>query len=413
MDEGQYCQFQYVPFVILIYQTYCLVRITDGDPNLVTICGQSSGGTSVFALLAAPASRGLYQRAISLSGSPNITLSMDAAERQNEGIITQSGCSKPGFTPAQIVSCMRDMGTKALVALIPEAWNTPHLFDLPMAVQGEGWEGLVIVDGHTITQPYDIALHLGDVSSNVPFMVGAMGQEPDEWPDHNFQGSSPDQWRDYLVGAFAPWDEVRRAKNVSSAESVGEEVFRLYAADSPQKAFDSIVSDYGQSCATLQIARQARPPLGKYAADIFMFVNQYHLSTPFNTTPEYTVRHASHVYDLLMAMETWHAFDSDISGPYVPDARDLAGSALLQRLWYAFMRTGNPTPEGENNTDSRERMTQWKPVDRTKDWPASYNTYVIRSDGNAHSETVENYNREKCDLFAEIGVSQKQFWWCN
>jgi hypothetical protein len=334
---------------------------------------------------------------------------MDAAERQNEGIIQRSGCSKKGFTAAQTVSCLRSLSPKSLVKLIPEAWNTPHLFDLPMAVEGEGWEGLVIVDGQTITHAYDTALHLGDVSGNVPFMVGAMGQEPDEWPDHNFQSSSPEQWRDYLVGAFAPWDEIRVSKNVS-AESVGETVFRLYEADSPQKAFDSIVSDYGQSCATLQIARQARPPLGKYAADIFMFVNQYHLSKPFNTTPEYTVHHASHVYDLLMAMESWDAFDSDISGPYVPDERDLAGSALLQKLWYAFMRTGNPTPEGENTDD---KVAQWKPVDRTANWPASYNTYVIRSDENKKSETVENYNRDKCDFFGEIGVSQKQFWWCN
>jgi para-nitrobenzyl esterase len=44
-----------------------------GDAHRVTIFGQSSGGTSVLALLASPASVGLFASAISLSGSPNIT----------------------------------------------------------------------------------------------------------------------------------------------------------------------------------------------------------------------------------------------------------------------------------------------------------------------------------------------------
>ena len=41
-----------------------------GDAGRVTVLGQSSGGTNVLALLAAPAARGLFHRAIALSGSP-------------------------------------------------------------------------------------------------------------------------------------------------------------------------------------------------------------------------------------------------------------------------------------------------------------------------------------------------------
>lgn len=42
-----------------------------GDKTKVTIMGQSSGGTSVFALMSSPLSIGLFHAAISLSGSPN------------------------------------------------------------------------------------------------------------------------------------------------------------------------------------------------------------------------------------------------------------------------------------------------------------------------------------------------------
>jgi len=44
-------------------------RAFGGDPNLVTIFGQSGGGRKVATLMAMPAARGLYHRAIIESGA--------------------------------------------------------------------------------------------------------------------------------------------------------------------------------------------------------------------------------------------------------------------------------------------------------------------------------------------------------
>lgn len=45
-----------------------------GDPENVTICGESAGGTGVYSLLAAPAARGYFQKAIPMSGlAGNVT----------------------------------------------------------------------------------------------------------------------------------------------------------------------------------------------------------------------------------------------------------------------------------------------------------------------------------------------------
>lgn len=44
--------------------------------------GHGSGGTAVLALLASPVARGLFQRAMSLSGSPRLDASLEAADAQ-------------------------------------------------------------------------------------------------------------------------------------------------------------------------------------------------------------------------------------------------------------------------------------------------------------------------------------------
>ncbi len=45
-----------------------------GDPDNVTICGESAGGTAVYSLLASPAAKGYFQKAIAMSGlAGNVT----------------------------------------------------------------------------------------------------------------------------------------------------------------------------------------------------------------------------------------------------------------------------------------------------------------------------------------------------
>jgi para-nitrobenzyl esterase len=69
-----------------------------GDPERVTIFGESAGGMSVGALLAAPAAQGLFRGAIAQSGAAHNVSSREAAARVGETFLTELGLSAANAT---------------------------------------------------------------------------------------------------------------------------------------------------------------------------------------------------------------------------------------------------------------------------------------------------------------------------
>ncbi len=64
-----------------------------GDPDNVTIFGESAGGMSVGALLAMPSARGLFHKAIAQSGSCDTVSSVARANRTAERVLSKLGVS--------------------------------------------------------------------------------------------------------------------------------------------------------------------------------------------------------------------------------------------------------------------------------------------------------------------------------
>jgi len=65
-----------------------------GDPDNVTLCGESAGGTCVMALMASPEARKYFNRAIVMSGVLNNLLGKKIKDYNNEVFFKQSGISK-------------------------------------------------------------------------------------------------------------------------------------------------------------------------------------------------------------------------------------------------------------------------------------------------------------------------------
>jgi para-nitrobenzyl esterase len=118
-----------------------------GDPGNVTVFGESAGGGSILHLLAAPAGRGLFDRAIVQSGSTGRTLSSEQAASVAQVVLAELGLERAGpelakLSSAEIVAAQERatpqlFGVAGLLPFHP-ALDTGNLPTTPIAALRSG-----------------------------------------------------------------------------------------------------------------------------------------------------------------------------------------------------------------------------------------------------------------------------------
>ncbi|MFI7061012.1 carboxylesterase/lipase family protein [Kribbella sp. NPDC050124] len=88
------------------------IRAFGGDPDNVTLAGQSAGASNTVVQLASPGARGLFDRAILQSGGGNPARTLTAARDSGERFAAELGCA-PG---AAQVSCLRSKSPAEVLA---------------------------------------------------------------------------------------------------------------------------------------------------------------------------------------------------------------------------------------------------------------------------------------------------------
>ena len=171
-----------------------------GDPDNVTIFGESAGGMSVGTLLGLPAARGLFQRAILQSGAAHSTSSADEASRVLERMLALLGTGAEGLREAPVQRLLEAQGQVAVEAL------------------GRG--GILpfrpVVDGDALPEPPIDAIRRG-AAAGVAVLAGA----------------TRDEWNLFALmdAGLAALDEAQALRRLE--RSLGErarEVFRAYRA---------------------------------------------------------------------------------------------------------------------------------------------------------------------------------------
>lgn len=92
-----------------------------GDPSKVTIFGESAGGSAVHYLLLSPTTKGLFQRAISQSGTALSSWAFDPNPKKTAiELATHLNCptsaTEPsGITSEEILTCLKGLTTEELI----------------------------------------------------------------------------------------------------------------------------------------------------------------------------------------------------------------------------------------------------------------------------------------------------------
>ena len=141
-----------------------------GDPENVTIFGESAGGGSVAAILCAPEADELYHKAIIQSGAPGFVAPTDSTRYASE-ILDQLGDPAGGIDALRAATPEQLVQAQIAVGLIDKLGSDPT-----RPIDGTGDGPHPIVDGVVVTRTFAEAL-ADKGERNVPLVIGTNEDE--------------------------------------------------------------------------------------------------------------------------------------------------------------------------------------------------------------------------------------------
>ncbi|MEU9300939.1 carboxylesterase family protein [Streptomyces sp. NPDC048269] len=275
-----------------------------GNPDSVTVSGQSAGSGSVCALLAAPSAAGLFHRAVLQSGPCTLLRTPDSAraEAQARAFAAQAGCAGP----AGVAACLRGASGAALV----DAART-----LPTPGPASG-DGLLPVDPEQ-------AIRSG-AWNKVPVLIGSTRSEARFFVALSRPGLTQEQYTAQILAAYG---------------DAGAEVLARYpVADhgSPYLALSALMTDSSFACHTAWTAELFATQVPTYA---------YEFDDPQSPTlagAQVPGLDESNAHSAELAY--LHDFTMG-DRPLTPVQVALA--TRMKRYWGAFARFGAPAVPGQ------------------------------------------------------------------
>jgi para-nitrobenzyl esterase len=273
-----------------------------GDPDNVTIFGESAGAGLVNTLLVTPASKGLFQRAISESASVGLAPDpypakragfLPPANKLGEKYLKKLGIADYKSASPTVAAALRAMTTEQLLGVLKiEDRYTP------------------VVDG--ITLPDQVgAMTAAGKQHRVPYITGG----------NNWEASLGRE----IGGGFSPEFAARLVTQ--------EDKDRFYPGLSGAELADQIFGDL----IVLSGSRYTANQMVKIGAPVYSYYLTYVASARRKSQPG-----AAHTDDIAFVLQT---LDNEADLSVISD-KDREISALMSAYWVQFAKTGNPNLDG-------------------------------------------------------------------
>jgi para-nitrobenzyl esterase len=315
-----------------------------GDAGRVMIFGESAGGLDVCALLASPASAGLYGAALIESGGC-VADSRATALATGATLANNAGCS----TASDVVACLRSKTPAALLAALPPV----------VSVAGAQPPYQPSVDG-TLLSDVPLEVIRSGQHNRVPVVIGTNANETGLEVPLTFSDADYQAFLDATI-----LDPVVRAQ-----------VAALYSVTnfgSARNAYVALTSDAKFTCPARSIARAL---VATQSEPVFRY-----FFTEVPDGPSATLYGAFHGLELLYLFGVM-----DIRG-YTPTAAERSFSTDMQHYWGGFAANGVPAAGG---------APAWNAYD-----PALDNHLVLDS---AALGMANGVNTARCDFWSQLGV---------
>lgn len=286
-----------------------------GDPGNVTIFGQSGGGGKVAVLLAMPAAKGLFHRAIIQSGPFLKALSPDYSQQVAGLLMDELGLSRSQVRELQKLPVDRLSG-----AAVEAMKKMPKAQTSRRSTFGEsGWGPTV--DGHVLPcHPFDPGAPA--VSANVPLITGTNLNESVSGLDH--------------PGANTMTVEEMNRSVRESFGSDAEAIIAAYRQDYPDATPFGLYAVIAAAQWRIPTFAQAARKAALHAAPAYAYIYSWRTPALDNRPGSFHACEISFVFD-----------NAEICDHY--SAGDPAAFVLCRQMstaWVNFARTGNPNHGG-------------------------------------------------------------------
>jgi para-nitrobenzyl esterase len=336
-----------------------------GDPENITIFGESAGGWSVCSMLATPLAKGLFHKAIIESGGCETSASLEKGFEQGKVFAEKLGCQPDDL------ACLRKLPDRKLLKVVNSELAGGFVF-------GPHLDGYFLKDS-------PLAVIRSGKFNNVPLIAGFNKNETDALVilDKTLKQTTPDQYQKVMTDYF----------DVSPEEA--EKLAGLYPLseldNSPPKAYGMIATDASLACPTyLGLVASAN-----HQTNVYLYRFEYH--------GQYWKRSLGAVHSL----ELPFVFDTTDRPPWSIMLKNRGGheqemkqlSRSMQDYWLNFAKTGNPNGPGLQNWPAFKPDSQQLMV-----FDVNIRSEAFGKESQARCRFWDEYTKHHAQVFETMGA---------